>query len=87
MFLPPNNDEAVLVIRKISRDMSRKSSFDSGIGLQEEDRKAKKSVAKVTSSDKNEQAKLIAELVQRIAFINEKMSALEQESELLYWCV
>jgi len=81
MFLPPNNEEPVLVIRKISRDLSRKSSFDSGIGLQEDDRKAKKSVAKVTSTDKNEQAKLIAELCQRLAFINEKMAALEKESE------
>merc|ERR1711892_1550585 len=81
MFLPENNEEPVLVIRKISRDVSRKSSFDSGIGLQEEDRKAKKSVAKMTSTDKNEQAKIIAELCQRLAEINEKMGALEKESE------
>merc|ERR1712106_362303 len=81
MFLPENNEEPVLVIRKISRDVSRKSSFDSGIGLQEEDRKAKKSVAKMTSTDKNEQAKIIAELCQRLADINEKMGALEKESE------
>lgn len=81
MFLPPNNEDPVLVIKKISRDMSRKSSFDSGIGLQEDDRKAKKSVAKMSSTDKNEQAKIIAELCQRLAFINEKMGALEKESE------
>jgi len=81
MFLPPNNEEPVLVIRKISRDVSRKSSFDSGIGLQEEDRKAKKSVAKMASTDKTEQAKIVAELCQRLADISEKMGALEKESE------
>jgi len=82
MFLPPNNEDPVLVIKKISRDMSRKSSFDSGIGLQEEDqKKTKKSVAKMSSTDKNEQARIIAELCQRLSYINEKMAALEKESE------
>merc|ERR1712045_534043 len=37
MFLPANNEDAVLVLRKVSAQVSRKSSFDSGIGLQEEE--------------------------------------------------
>ena len=82
MFLPQNNEDAVMVLKKISRDVSRKSSFDSGIGLQEEDKKqGKKSVAKMASTDKTEQAKLIAELVLRLNFITEKMCGLEKESE------
>ena len=81
MFLPTNNEDAVLVLRKVSREMSRKSSFDSGIGLQEDDRKGKKSVSKMATSDKNEQAKLTAELCQRLTYIAEKMAALEKESE------
>eukprot|EP00092_Neocalanus_flemingeri_P008170 GFUD01008810.1.p1 GENE.GFUD01008810.1~~GFUD01008810.1.p1 ORF type:complete len:981 (+),score=281.44 GFUD01008810.1:365-2944(+) len=82
MFLPLNNEDPVLVIKKISMDASRKSSFDSGIGLQEEDqRRGKKSVAKMASTDKNEQVRIIAELVQRLNYINDKMAALEKESE------
>lgn len=82
MFLPVNNEDAVLVLRKVSKEMSRKSSFDSGIGLQDEDqRKAKKSVSKMATSDKNEQARLTAELCHRLTFIAEKMAALEKESE------
>jgi len=81
MFLPQNNEDPVLVIKKISRDVSRKSSFDSGIGLQEEDQKRAKKMSKMTSTDKNEQARIIAELCQRLADINEKMAGLEKESE------
>merc|ERR1711973_708443 len=82
MFLPQNNEDAVLVLRKVSREMSRKSSFDSGIGLQEEDqKKGKKSVSKMATSDKHDQAKLTAELCHRLTFIAERMAALEKESE------
>ena len=80
MFLPANNEDAVLVLRKVSAQVSRKSSFDSGIGLQEEEGK-KKSVSKMATSDKNEQAKLTAELCNRLTYIAEKMAALEKESE------
>ena len=37
MFLPANNQDAVLVLKKVNAQVSRKSSFDSGIGLQEDD--------------------------------------------------
>ena len=80
MFLPANNQDAVLVLKKV-RDLSRKSSFDSGIGLQEEDRKSKRSVAKMSSTDKGEQGRLTAELLKRLTFIAEKMGDLEKESE------
>ena len=82
MFLPANNEDAVLVLRKVSREVSRKSSFDSGIGLQEEDqKKGKKSVSKMATSDRNEQQRLTAELCHRLTFIAEKMASLEKESE------
>ena len=81
MFLPANNQDAVLVLKKVNRDVSRKSSFDSGIGLQDDDGKSKRSVAKMASTDKNEQCKLTAELVQRLTFIASKMADLEKESE------
>merc|ERR1712045_609050 len=64
--------------------MSRKSSFDSGVGLEgDEEKKRKKSGpgVKMTTSDKHEQAKIIAELCQRLAYIDEKMAGLEKESE------
>ena len=84
MFLPPNNEEPVMVIKKHSKDMSRKSSFDSGVGLEgDEDKKKKKPSVKMTTSDKHEQAKIIAELCQRLAYIDEKMKALETESETI----
>ena len=84
MFLPPNNEEPVMVIKKHSKDMSRKSSFDSGVGLEgDEERKKKKSGVKMTTSDKHEQAKIIAELCQRLAYIDEKMKGLETESETI----
>ena len=37
----------------------------------------------MTTSDKHEQAKIIAELCQRLAYIDEKMKALETESETI----
>ena len=76
MFLPANNQDAVLVLKKVNRDVSRKSSFDSGIGLQDDDGKSKRPVAKMASTDKNEQCKLTAELVQRLTFIASKMADL-----------
>ena len=81
----PKNLRRIFVatlLRKVSREMSRKSSFDSGIGLQEEDqKKGKKSVSKMATSDKHDQAKLTAELCHRLTFIAERMAALEKESE------
>ena len=80
MFLPSNNEEPVMVLKKHSKDMSRKSSFDSGVGLEgDEDKKKKKAV--MATSDKHEQAKIIAELCARLAYIDEKMKGLEEESE------
>ena len=80
MFLPANNEDAILVLKKVSKEMSRKSSFDSGIGLQDDDQK-KKSVTKMASTDKAEQVKLTAELCHRLTYIAEKMAALAKESE------
>ena len=80
MFLPTNNEDAILVLKKVSVQISRKSSMDSGIGLQDDDQK-KKSVTKMASTDKNEQKKLADELCKRLTFIAEKMAALSKESE------
>ena len=80
MFLPSNNEDAILVLKKVSVQISRKSSMDSGIGLQDDDPK-KKSVTKMASTDKGEQKKLSEELCKRLTYIAEKMAALNQESE------
>ena len=80
MFLPTNNEDAILVLKKVSVQISRKSSMDSGIGLQDDDQK-KKSVTKMASTDKGEQKKLADELCKRLTFIAEKMAALSKESE------
>ena len=80
MFLPSNNEDAILVLKKVSVQISRKSSMDSGIGLQDDDPK-KKSVTKMASTDKGEQKKLSEELCKRLTYIAEKMAALSQESE------
>ena len=80
MFLPTNNEDAILVLKKVSVQISRKSSMDSGIGLQDDDQK-KKSVTKMASTDKGEQKKLSEELCKRLTYIAEKMAALSKESE------